>query len=99
MEKYIKSMLIIGETHLSLILRAASMSDLPPKNAFTSPKVPTLILAWPDDPSHPLQSAHELKKKLPAAKMILAKDANELMAWPEIIKDFVAGVSFKELMA
>jgi hypothetical protein len=35
MGKYIKSMLIIGENHLSLILRAASISDLPPKNEFT----------------------------------------------------------------
>lgn len=99
MEKCIKSMLIIGEAHLSLILRAASVSDLPLRNEFTPPKVPTLIIAWPDDPSHQLQSTHELKKKHPAAKMILAKDAGELEAWPEMIKDFVAYVSFKELMA
>lgn len=96
MEKYIKSMLIIGEDHLSVILRAASISDLPPKKEFTPPAVPTLILAWVDDPTHPLQSAEELREKIPDAKMIVARNQNDLQLWPQTIKDFVAGVCFKE---
>ncbi|MBV9945529.1 MAG: hypothetical protein JOZ69_01620 [Myxococcales bacterium] len=51
--------------------------------------VPALILAWAEDPMHPLGVAETLKDLLPNARLEVARDAAGLASWPDRIRDFV----------
>jgi len=86
-EKYIKNILAMDAKMLPQILRGSSISDLPPQSEFKAPTIPTLILAWPDDPIHPLQSARELNDLLPASRLVIASGVDDLKRWPQIIHE------------
>jgi len=70
-------------------LRGAALSDLPPIEAFEALDVPTLILAWPGDWSHPLSTAEALAERLPDARLEIASDARGVYAWRECVQAFV----------
>jgi 3-oxoadipate enol-lactonase len=80
---------------LSQILRGSSISDLPPRNEFKAPIIPTLILAWPDDATHPLQSAKQLNELLPESRLVIVDEADDLVKWPRIIYEFIREISPK----
>ena len=61
-EKYLRNIMEMNEKILPDILRGSALSDLPQRSNFKAPLIPTLILAWKDDPIHPLQSADILHK-------------------------------------
>jgi pimeloyl-ACP methyl ester carboxylesterase len=92
-EKYMENILTMDAKFLPIILRGSSMSDLPPKDEFKAPVIPTLILAWPDDTAHPLQSAKELNSMLPRSRLIIAKGIDDLTKWPQIMYDFIMAIS------
>jgi pimeloyl-ACP methyl ester carboxylesterase len=77
---------------LPSVLRGAGQTDLPPREALPAVTLPTLILAWADDPMHPLAVAETLADLIPAARLEVARDAAGLRAWPEHIRDFVRGL-------
>lgn len=74
---------------LMAILDAACACDLPAVSALQQLEVPTLILAWRDDPIHPLETAEQLATALPLAELQIISDANDLQHWPRTISDFV----------
>jgi len=76
---------------LVLMLRAAARSDLPRPDEIRSVIVPTLILAWNDDPDHPLSTARTLADTMLQADLRIAEDEVDVMTWPAAVDDFLAG--------
>jgi len=74
---------------LALMLRAAARSDLPRPEEIRSVIVPTLILAWPDDPDHPVSTAQALADTMVQADLRLARDEADVKAWPATVEDFL----------
>lgn len=72
------------------VLRAAARSDLPGRDQVHTVIVPTLILAWPDDPAHPLATAESLAGLMVQAELRVATDASDLETWTRVITEFVA---------
>ena len=75
------------------LFRGAALTDLPTTTELAGLTVPTLILAWSDDPTHPLQTAEELARHLPNAQLHIASSNEEVLHWPQLISDFVHRVS------
>jgi 3-oxoadipate enol-lactonase len=50
-------------------MRGAALSDFPSREELAALDVPTLIIAWPDDRTHPLEVAQELFRVIPGAEL------------------------------
>lgn len=72
------------------ILAGAARSDLPPPDQLRLLHMPALILAWPGDDIHPLESAQRLATYLPQARLEIADDSEQLGRWPALIEDFLS---------
>lgn len=75
---------------LPALFRGAASSDLPSADDISRINVPTTILAWIDDPAHPLSTAETLLKLLPAATLEVATSRADLETWPAILSADVA---------
>jgi len=80
-------------------VRGAALSDLPPPESFEALDVPTLILAWKDDWSHPLSTARELAKRLPNARLEVMGETSEIDDWPGLLRSFVGSLDVGEASA
>jgi 3-oxoadipate enol-lactonase len=76
-------------------LRGAALSDLPTAESLEKLDVPTLILAWPKDWSHPLSTAEALAARLPNARLEVAGKTGEVEAWPELLQAFLESICLK----
>lgn len=85
--RHLKAM---DEKVLVPVLRAAARSDLPARDQVHTVIVPTLILAWPDDPVHPLATAGALAELMVQADLRVARHTSELETWTKVITEFVA---------
>lgn len=74
-----------SSTTYSMLLKGAALSDLPPRELVRQCKIPTLILAREDDPTHPVDVANELESLLPQATLLVAKTKNDMERWPEAV--------------
>ncbi|MEP7288765.1 MAG: alpha/beta hydrolase [Chloroflexota bacterium] len=77
---------------LAQILRGAKLCNLPPREDLRVLKMPALILAWVDDPTHPLSSAEELARLLPNSRLVIGKNAAEVATWMQQIREFVTSL-------
>ena len=75
------------------LFKGAALTDLPPKQDIPKIDMPSLILAWVDDASHPLETATELDRLLPQSKLVIAKGYPDFEKWPGLIREFVSGLS------
>ncbi|UTT39626.1 alpha/beta hydrolase [Glutamicibacter mishrai] len=75
---------------LPTIFRGAAASDLPQLADLARVNVPTHILAWTEDPSHPVTTAQALLYGLTQARLQVASTRDEVNAWPQILMDDVA---------
>jgi 3-oxoadipate enol-lactonase len=73
-------------------LRGAALSDLPKLDHLRSLEIPTLILAWTKDPSHPLATAEALAETLPRAELVVAHSFEDIETWPDLLRDFLSGL-------
>lgn len=71
----------VTEQLLPALLRGAAASDLPPPDQLRRLHVPALILAWPDDPGHPLSTAERLAELLPNARLVVATQFRDVASW------------------
>lgn len=76
--------------YLGPLLRAAARSDLPSIEQIRSIIVPALILAWDDDPDHPLATARTLADTMLQADLRIAHDIADAKAWPATVEEFLA---------
>ncbi|MBO9532343.1 MAG: alpha/beta fold hydrolase [Solirubrobacteraceae bacterium] len=80
----------VPEALLPSVLRGAATSDLPPGRELTTINTRTLILAWSDDPTHPVDTATQLAGLLPRARLVVARTPYGVMAWPGLFADHVS---------
>lgn len=75
----------VADALLPSLLRGAGLSDLPARESVERIEVPATILAWVDDPGHPLSTAESLVALLPHATLTVARTPADVEAWPEIL--------------
>ena len=81
----------IAGTTLWSLLRGAGQSDLPPRAALAAlAHVPTLIIAWEGDATHPLASAQQLHRLLPASELVTLRDHAQFRTMGASIRAFVS---------
>ncbi len=80
----------VSPTLLPSLFRGAAQSDLPAPEVVATIDVPATILAWIDDPAHPLSSAKALEDTLPHASLDIARTPEEMRRWPEVLMADVA---------
>ena len=78
------------------ILRGAASSDLPSREEIHDVVVPTLILAWTGDPAHPVSTAETLAELMVMSELHVAEDLAAVRRWPELVRDFLAGLCLWE---
>lgn len=76
----------VADALLPSLLRGAALSDLPAPEDIARIDVPTTILAWVDDPGHPLSTAEHLAQLLPHATLTVAHTPGDVEAWPEVLR-------------
>ncbi|MBI2389299.1 MAG: alpha/beta fold hydrolase [Deltaproteobacteria bacterium] len=54
---------------LERVLRGAAESDLPPREALSSVRAPTLVMAWRGDAGHPFETAEEIARAVAGAQL------------------------------
>ena len=79
----------VADEWLPAAFRGAAATDLPAREAVARLDVPVLLLAWPDDASHPLEVAELLADLLPDARLEVARTPAEVAAWPQSVERFV----------
>ncbi|MFL0799773.1 MAG: alpha/beta hydrolase [Agarilytica sp.] len=75
------------------LFKGAALTDLPSPVEIQAIDIPTLILGWVDDPSHPLETATELDRLLPQSALHIAKGYSDFERWPELIREFSAKIN------
>lgn len=80
----------VAEHLLPIVLRGAAATNLPDRRTVAGIHIPTLILAWADDPSHPLSTARQLHELIEHSRLIVARSPYGIMAWPNLFADQVA---------
>lgn len=96
-----KSMLSVMAKHLVAVkprgvvgaMRGASLSDLPPREELAKLSMPVLIMAWPDDATHPLAVAEELRDIMPNAQLEVATQADDPYRWPQLVRRFITSLA------
>ncbi|MFC7528553.1 alpha/beta fold hydrolase, partial [Actinoplanes sp. GCM10030250] len=79
----------VPEPLLPSVMRGAALSDLPGDDALKAIPHPTLILAWEDDPVHPVASARLLAETLPDARLHVSATVADIRKWPARIAEFL----------
>ncbi|MGB3829955.1 MAG: alpha/beta hydrolase [Ornithinimicrobium sp.] len=80
----------VEEDLLPTVFRGAALADLPTPEQVATIEVPTLVLAWVDDPAHPLSTAQQLCDLLPHARLVVARTPQDVQAWPDLVADHVS---------
>ncbi|MER7107215.1 alpha/beta fold hydrolase [Streptomyces sp. NPDC000229] len=75
---------------LPSVLRGLARSDLPPPEALTRLRLPSLVLAWADDPGHPLSTA-ETAARLLHADLHVSRSRADVRTWGERIAEYLSG--------
>lgn len=83
----------VREELLPALLRGAARTDLPPREKVGRIDVPTTILAWSDDPAHPLSTAQALHELLAGSRLVVATSPADLATWPGLLHQQVVTVS------
>ena len=86
----------VREDLLPALLRGAASTDYPPREAVAAIAVPTQILAWTEDPAHPLSTAQALHDLIPVSHLVVAATPADLSTWPGRLHDQVVAVSGRE---
>jgi pimeloyl-ACP methyl ester carboxylesterase len=73
---------------LYALFRGAAITNLPPKKELSKLQIPALILAWTDDPTHPVEVAEEMSRILPQSELVVAKGYDDFVQWPRLVREF-----------
>ncbi|QGV77148.1 alpha/beta fold hydrolase [Streptomyces ficellus] len=76
------------ERVLPSVLRGLAMSDLPPPESLARLRLPSLVLAWADDPGHPLSTA-ETAARLLGAGLHVSRTRADVRTWGERVAEFL----------
>ena len=79
--------------HVQAALGGAARSDLADLATLAQLQIPTLILAWEDDPSHPESTATTLAETLPDVRNVVVCHPAELGEWETALTSFVQDIA------
>lgn len=74
---------------LPTVLRGAAAADLPGKSEIAHLEIPTLILTWTQDPTHPRLTATTLNALISTSRLITAGSPKDLMTWSQLLAEHV----------
>lgn len=74
---------------LPTVLRGAARSDLPATSALATLDVPTQLLAWTEDPAHPLSTAETLHGLWPSSRLEVATTPEQVRGWSALLAEHV----------
>ncbi|CAM3278340.1 alpha/beta hydrolase [Nocardioides dubius] len=80
----------VTEELLPTLLRGAALADFPAPELVARIAVPVTVLAWTDDPAHPVSTAERLCALLPQATLQVAATPDDVATWPAVLCDDVA---------
>ncbi|WP_211241087.1 alpha/beta fold hydrolase [Pseudonocardia spinosispora] len=80
----------VPEHLLPALLRGAALTDLPARRALAGLSMTVHVLAWVDDPAHPVSTAENLVATLPDCTLDVAHVPADVAAWPERLMQHVA---------
>ncbi|WP_422933481.1 alpha/beta fold hydrolase [Sinomonas sp. P47F7] len=89
----------VRQSLVPTVMRGAATTDLPKKKTIAAVEVPTLVLAWSGDRSHPLTTAHQLHARMPRSRIVVARTPYGIMAWPGLFAEFITTVDTGEPLA
>ncbi len=69
-------------------------SDFPSREQISQINVPTLIIAHPDDPNHPLETAQELNKLIKGSELVIVSDYEDYQNLQIKVRYFMANHGF-----
>ncbi len=81
----------VGGALLPTVLRGAALTDLPPVAAVAQIDLPALVLAWVDDPTHPLTTAQTLADVMPRSRLEVTSTPAGVANWPNLLAEHVSG--------
>ncbi len=76
---------------LPTVFRGAALTDLPERSVLAALTVPTLVVAWVDDPAHPVSTAEQLHALIPGSSLVIAHQHPDVRRWPGLIAAHVHG--------
>jgi 3-oxoadipate enol-lactonase len=79
--------------HVQAALGGAARSDLADLATLAQLQIPTLILAWEDDPSHPESTATTLAETLPDVRKIVVCHPAQLEDWESALTEFLQDIA------
>jgi 3-oxoadipate enol-lactonase len=88
-ERFEHKLATIDPVRLSRVFRGAGTADLPTEHDIASIDVPTLILGWTADPTHPLTIAARLQELMPHTEVGLATTRDGLSSWGARVDEFL----------
>ncbi|MGO3885366.1 MAG: alpha/beta fold hydrolase [Mycetocola sp.] len=74
---------------LPTVLRGAAGTNLPAKSLIRQITIPTLILAWTKDRTHPMKTARRLNELIEGSTLVVARTPYGVMAWPALFAEHV----------
>jgi pimeloyl-ACP methyl ester carboxylesterase len=96
-ERFQQHLLDMAPRALIRIFEGAIESDLPPRQAIAALEQPSLILAWTDDPGHPVSTADQLHDLLPNSELHIAESLDEVRtSWPTELQSFFGALPSPE---
>jgi pimeloyl-ACP methyl ester carboxylesterase len=88
----------VPEHLVPALLRGAALTDLPPGRALAGLSMPVHVLAWVDDPAHPVSTAETLAAMLPDCTLEVAHVPADVAEWPaRLMEDVARGAAVGEL--
>jgi pimeloyl-ACP methyl ester carboxylesterase len=84
-----KEKFAMGQERYCAALEGSATSDLPSREILRKVEVPCLILAWPSDVQHPVDTAKMLAGTLPNAELHIAESWAEIEDFPRVMRTFL----------
>lgn len=93
-QRLLKHRLSFEPQYYTQIYLGGANSDFPTHEQISEINVPTLIIAHPDDPNHPLETAQELNKLIKGSELVIISDYKDYQNLQIKIRDFLAKLGF-----
>lgn len=79
-------------TRLAQVFRGATTAQLPDRQEIAALSMPALVLAWTGDDVHPVVTAEELGRLMPAAEVHITSDLGGVLGWSDRVAAFLAAL-------
>jgi pimeloyl-ACP methyl ester carboxylesterase len=71
------------------IYHGGAVSDFPEREELKQVKLPTLIVADPNDPGHPIEVAREMNELIPNSELFLIRNMDDYTTLQKTVSDFL----------